>query len=262
MARGLFLFILVLMPAAVHAACDVGYYVSDGECVRCTSGYYCPDGISMIECPVDTTDWYSELASDAYKINKILYNTYYSWAPGGGPAYEITHCVSAFRGYTTVGEFYVETGFDTTEYRKTVKLLWYYAKPGYYLSGWRFTTWRKFYYGVKPCTNYMPEHAHYSNAGTPDEPKLGGVTDYNDCPWACNSGYGLHDDACVPLCASGMQHIKTGTGLSFNLYPVAYSTPALVVQKGDVKCFGGLGQGASPDAININHGGKIYHIKN
>lgn len=252
--------VMICMPLAAHAACDIGYYLSDGECVRCTSGYYCPDENTEIKCPEDTNDWRAIFTERGYEVKSAVMTRYYSWASSGNPAYSIEHCHLGMNVETSVGRFYMEPRFNGVGYN-SYSMLWTSAKTGYYLSPYSWTSSANWYGGVKPCTN-APENAHYAGAGTPDEPKSGGATDYNDCPWECDDGYGLHGDVCVPLCGGGIQYIKTGGGLQFNLYSVAYSSPALAVRNGTIICYGVLGQGTSKNAINVNVAGKIYHTEN
>lgn len=155
--------------------------------------------------------------------------------------------------------FLLENQFNGTNYWGT-RRLWRNAGSGYYLSSYWWSSGEDWYHGVKPCTN-APEYAHYTGPGTPDA-KNGSVVDANDCPWECDDGYSLHDDACVPLCGAGVRYIKTGGGLVFNLYPVAYSSPALAVRNSGTVCYGVLTDGTAVDAININIGGQVYHVEN
>ncbi len=70
--------------------------------------------------------------------------------------------------------------------------LWYLALPGYYLTGYKNSSWEDWYSGVKPCTN-APANSNYTGAGDPET---------NNCPWMCNTGYYKSGDSCV-LCEYG-----------------------------------------------------------
>lgn len=252
------------IPLAARAACGRGYFMVDGECTRCPGAYYCPGDDTIVPCPEDTSDWPAIFTAQGYENISIFDASIGSWQPiTGGAPYSIQHCYTSVYTKTSVGTFLLQTNFagPGPTYDANRDKLWYQAATGYYLSGYNWTSYETWYYGVKACTN-APDHAHYTGPGTPDEPKTGGATDYNDCPWACDEGYGAHNGACAPLCTSGVSHIKTSNGLQFNLYPIAYSTPRLAVQHNSIICYGILRPGADADSVNINYGGAIYHMEN
>ena len=254
----IFVSMIFLPLSAQSATCDIGYHLTDGKCTKCQSGYYCPDENTELECPRNTQDWVAIFTANGYQVESMSQIYYWSWGPNGDAASRITDCHLGIHIETNTGIFYIEPVFKGIEYDTATAKLWHIARDGHYLSGFRWNMW---YQGTKTCSN-APAYAHYTGPGTPDEPKSGGATDYNDCPWECDDGYGRHGDVCVPLCGGGVRYIKTGGGLQFNLYPVAYSAPALAVKYNNTVCYGVLEMGTSKNAINVNVAGKIYHVEN
>lgn len=256
------LVVSIFMPFAVRATtCNDGEYLTDGKCTKCDTGYYCPTGNTMIKCPTNTQDWQQIYTDQGYEVSFVSNVVYYSWSHDGSPVSQNTNCHLGLSAYTSIGVFYSEPVFNGIDYDINYDKLWFQAAVGYYLAKYYFTSANTWYRGVKACTN-APAHAHYTGPGTPDEPKSGGATDYNDCPWECNDGYGLHGDGCAPLCKAGMRYIKTGGGLVFNLYSARHSSPTLAVRNNGTVCYGILVPGAGANTININRAGTIYHIEN
>lgn len=249
---------MILMPFAAHAVCAPGKYLVDGECKTCKTGYYCPGDDTLVPCPADTVDWAAEYTDMGYIVYDVYKDTL--WSATGEPVGNTSDCHSGV--YITVddGQFYIEPKFKDTRYIYNPFKRWYSASSGYYLSPYYSTSWRPWYYDVKPCTN-APDHAHYTGAGTPDAPD-GSVIDANDCPWECDADYGNHGGECVPLCNLGVRYIRAENGLRLNLYPTPYSSPRLAVEyNGDV-CYGVLAPGAARNTINVELSGKIYHAEN
>jgi len=254
--RWLFLLFLIV-PCVAHAVCAPGYYLDNDECKVCSiSGYYCPGDDSMIRCPTDTTDWIAVYTNKGYTVYNVTEPHLWS---ASNPFGNITDCHTRVYVTVTGGTFHIEPIFDGSPYNTNYQQLWTRANTGYYLSPYRSTSWDIWYDGVKPCTN-APANAHYTGPGTPDAPD-GSVRDANDCPWECNDGYGRHNDECVPLCSTA-RYIKTETGLSFNLYSAAYSTPRLALQHKGIVCYGILAPGQAQNTINISYNGAIYHMEN
>lgn len=249
--RWIFLFFLII-PFAAHAVCDPGYYLSDGNCQKCVSGYYCTNDIKY-KCPENQLNQY-----DIPDAISVTVKGPYSW----GSQSTTSNCVGHTFVTTPTGLYLAECHWNGKDYYNPCSeaFLWYQATIGYYLSGYISTSFHAWYYGVKPCTN-APAHAHYTGAGTPDATD-GSIIDANDCPWECDYGYGNHGDECVPLCSAGVQHIKTGTGLKFNLYHIAYSSPALHVKYNNTVCYSILSPGTAQNTINIDVSGTVYHVEN
>lgn len=248
--------IMILMPLAARAAtCDAGYYLLDNKCVACGHGYYCNND-ERHACPINNAN-FTEI-NDGSIIR--LDAPYTKGGTTTAPA--ITYCIGQIVAQNPSGKYKAECPWNGINYYDSCNgaFLWYEAYPGYYLSDYNFKSSAYWYRKVKACTN-APEYAHYTGAGTPDAPD-GSIIDANDCPWECDDGYGLHGNECVPLCGAGIQYIKTGGGLQFNLYPVAYSSPALAIKYNNTICYGVLSAGASQNTININLSGKIYHVEN
>lgn len=81
----------------------------------------------------------------------------------------------------------------------------------------------------------------------------------SNCPWECDDGYGRMGNRCEPLCATGVTHIRAGD-TTVPLFPMKYSSPALVVQTSGGLCYGNLtaGNGAG---IYIRVNGTTYHLE-
>lgn len=76
----------------------------------------------------------------------------------------------------------------------------------------------------------------------------------------CNNGYNLTSaNNCAQLCTVGIQHIKTGGGISIPLYASPQSAPALNVKNNTGICYGTLSSGNAAGTINIRLGDQVYH---
>lgn len=240
------------------AACDAGFYLNDnGACVKCSGGYYCPGDDTRRACPTDTTDWHARV-SPLYPVDKLDVRDLMSWHPSDdsrGAVYNV-HCFTGVTVHSPFGILYIESPYNGTDYwNGQSKFLWYQANPGYYLAQYLYTSYRAWYLYARQCTN-APANAHYTGAGTPAQSDSSPT---NDCPWECDTGYGNHDGTCVPLCGAGIGKIKTGNGRTFNLYPVAYTTPSLRIGYGGQTCYGVLKSGAAA-SINVRYNNQTYHL--
>ncbi len=81
----------------------------------------------------------------------------------------------------------------------------------------------------------------------------------SNCPWECDDGYGRVDDRCVPLCTTGVTHLRAGTAIA-PLFPVKYTSPALVMRTSGGTCYGNLTPG-NGSGINITIAGTTYHME-
>lgn len=258
--KRIFLCLAICWGGTVRAAtCGPGYYLNDGECKVCSPyGYYCPGDDSMIRCPEDTTDWIAVYTSKGYTVYNITEPHLWSTSKPSG---NINDCHTRVYVTVTGGTFHIEPGFDGTKYRTSSIQLWVRASTGYYLSPYDFTTWDTWYKGVKACTN-APENAHYTGSGTPDAPD-GSVTNANDCPWECDTGYGKNaNDECLPLCAGGATKFHAGAH-TFNLWRDRYTAPSLNIElpSGDV-CYINLMPGLASGTINVSVRDATYHATN
>ncbi len=246
------------MPAVAWGVCDGGMYLNGTTCEKCVDGYYCPGDDTQHPCPTDTTDWYG-FVSTLYPVDRVTQQSWLmSWNPGSSTNGAIwpAHCFAGVFISSPYGELYIESWYNGTDYwNGQSAFLWYRANPGYYLAQYVGTTWHTWYRYARPCTN-LPEHAHYTGAGTPAQSDSSPT---NDCPWECDAGYGNHDGTCVPLCGAGIGKIKTGNGRTFNLYPVAYTTPSLRIGYGGKTCYGVLKSGAAA-SINVRYNDQTYHL--
>ena len=234
--------------------CDVGYYLdSGGNCALCNAGdkYYCPGDGLRYECPVPLDD-YSALAYQTFGESEILDNrNVFTWN-SGGKIYSISNCYHDLYLKTNIGEILLECNAKNENYWCSPSgYYWYKASPGYYLSGYKWTSAEAWYKTVKPCENTPPENAHFTDITEPDNPI---------CTWTCDSGYGRHGDECVPLCAVGITKLNTSNGLSYNIYASKYTTPAINILYNNTVCYMNLESGNATDAINIQYGDMVYHV--
>ncbi len=253
-AVGVILFCSFIVHVAYADICAPGYWMDNDVCTQCKDGFYCPDGVEMLACPHNDTNDYAQMFGGTV-IGKTSYSTY----SYDGVHDSIETCYSSTGVRTSKADIHIQSYYrervgtytNTTPY-------WHNAAVGYYLSPYFVTTYKDWYSGAKPCTN-KPDNAHYTGAGTPDEPVLNGATDYNDCPWECDLGYGLIDGQCHPLCEWATQ-ICAGQ----SCYPVfrdVHSTPTIVLRIDAAHCFVVLRPGAATDGINIQVNGIIYHAE-
>ncbi|MBD5388961.1 hypothetical protein HDR63_01755 [bacterium] len=238
--------------AASAATCDRGYYLENGACTLCNPGaapYYCPGDDNRYSCPTTDTD-YEALLGYTY-----IRGTETSWSAGTS----MNYCWSGMHFRDSHGnETLLECPWNGTNYVCN-RRLWYRAGPGYYLSTYDFSGAYDYYSNVRECTN-APAHAHYTGAGTPDGPvKTGGATDYNDCPWACDAGYGRVGDTCQPLCGAGVTHVHAGPAAA-PLFPTRRTSPSLVVRTGGGVCYGNLAAGRGA-GIHVTVNGATYHLE-
>lgn len=257
----LFVAILFLcVPIVAHGAtCPAGQYLENGECKNCNQKdvepVYCPGDDMRHNCPTTNTDYnalgYPNVVFELHEPN---------WAYANSKSTDT--CYSDILYETPDGDQYLmECPYNGENYycTDTYSILWFHAGIGRYLSGY-YSTHTSWYLGTKPCTN-APENAHYTGAGTPDDPVYGGRTDYNDCPWECDDGYGLHDGECVPLCDNGATKFHAGD-LVFNIYPIKYGVHNIVIGLSGGQCYVPLVSGSGGKAINININGEIWHTIN
>ncbi len=242
---------------AIGAVCDAGTYLQDDTCVSCGTGFYCPGDDLRYNCPTDTTDWRQVLTDMGYEVLAIEMGGPWSWTyEGTNNVSTVIECHTGVTFSTSIGRGYTEPWFNGTAYVGDLMLLWFHADTGYYLSSYWGETWAWWYNTLKPCTN-LPANAHYTGPGTPDAPD-GSVIDANDCPWACDDGWGRVDNSCVPLCDKGIIYLHAGD-MRVPLFPRTYSSPALAVELDGQVCYGVLRPGRASGAINIDVGGVVYH---
>lgn len=250
----LVLFFTTFFPVAAHAVCDAGYYLENDECKVCNPDaepFFCPGDDTRHPCPTTDTD-YEKLSGW-----KFLYGRETNWALKNASYAEACHSGLHFQD-SYGNSVLIECAFNGENYWCD-RRLWFEAGPGFYLADYDFTSVFPWYSSVHECTN-APANAHYTGPGTPDAPN-GSATDANDCPWACDDGYGRVDNSCVPLCDAGISHLRVGN-LALPLFPRTYSSPTLAVGIGGRVCYGVLYPGRTTGAINININGTIYHVEN
>lgn len=243
------------LGAADAATCGAGYYLENSVCTECkprVEAYYCPGDGQRYACPKTDTD-YAALTGWTVTTNGEA-----AWATNGTNSTSPSDCRSSFYFRDEDGsEILSEFAFNGVNYwGPGMDNVYYYAAgAGQYLSPFKAQSWRVWYYGTKPCTN-APANAHYTGPGTPDAPD-GSVTDANDCPWACDTGFGRVGDECKPLCGAGVTQLRAGDTI-VSLFLTRHTTPALLVGINGVVCYGNLAVG-NGDGINIQYGGTVYH---
>ena len=252
-----------MSASAVAATCDEGYWLDGATCTMCgfsEPGFYCPGDDTQHPCPENK---YIPAFDNLDIDGTIIYYSISTWATGStSPATSAMFCRSSFRISTDTGKYYIDGAWDGEKYwRGLSNKLWYAAEPGYYLSQYRSTSSNNWYRGTKPCTN-APAHAHYTGPGTPDDPVTsGGKTDYNNCPWECDTGYGRSGDECVPLCTAGATEFHVREYV-FNIYPNDLcDSPAIRLGLPGGTCCVRLELGDGP-GLNVDIDGDVYHTVN
>ena len=225
------------------AVCAYGYYLVDGDCRECGENGYCVDDIKY-DCPQNSQD----LSGVADGMILYRWQSFSRMKPVSSNIYE---CIGDTYIGSTGGEYLAECRWNDENYYKPCDrpYLWYKANLGYYLTGYLYSSWYDWYEGVKPCTN-KPANSHYISAGTPEG---------NNCSWECDDGFAQYNDLCWPLCATGVQYIKTSSGISVPLFSDKLSQPALCVEYNNGVCYAVLELGEKNSAINIIYNGVNYH---
>lgn len=246
----------VLPPHVAQAAtCSSGYYLDGDTCRVCApsaGSFYCPGDDMRYPCPTTNTD-YNQFGYTLIDGSEAFWASPETNSVPG-------NCVGSLYFVDSYGNaFLLESPWNGENYWSDDKdtYLWYYAAPGFYLSNYRSESWEKWYRAVKPCTN-APAYAHYTAPGTADAPD-GSVTDANDCPWACDDGYGRVGNVCQPLCTAGLTQIHAGSA-TVPLFPVKYTSPTLVVHTDGGLCYGNLWPGTGL-GINIRITDTTYHLE-
>lgn len=239
--------------------CDKKYYLNEyDECTACPKNFYCPGDDEYHKCPNDTTDWLGYLTALGYDVIDIQTTEQKAWSSYGEPCDNAKQCYADAWVQFSNGAALIESPYNGTDYWEGEnRILFYSAKPGYYLSSYNWTSFHDWYHRIKQCTN-APEYAHYTGAGTPDEPKENGQKDFNDCPWECDIGLGKFENKCVPLCTAGVTKLRTDN-LSFNIYLNVQTHPSLNIEYNNQVCYIGLIPGRAVNAINVEYKGQIYH---
>ncbi len=235
-----------IATGAVHATtCDPGYYLENGTCHDCGVGYYCTGGtanrlacIDLVPENVPQPDSYLSLSNGSWSD----YNH----------AIKSTDCTCYWYFNDEGRETYMnqrpcEYGPGGNNYT-----YFYWCRTGYYATNP--LGWGDWYTNCAPCDN-GPAHSHYTSYSTPSV--MYAVE--SNCPWECDDGYGRVDDRCEPLCATGITHLHVGAA-SVPLFPVKYTTPAIVVQTTGGVCYGNLTPG-NGTGINITVNSTTYHME-
>ena len=177
-------------------SCNGGYYLSNGQCVDCGSGYYCVAGSNTrVACS-------STLPSSAPTPSQITTLSNGSWTDHKHAASK-NDCICDwyFSDETRIQYLNQRTcylgpgGINYTRYQ--------WCRTGYYASDpLNFNSW---YNSCSACTN-KPANSTYTGYSTPS-------TMYaveNNCPWQCNDGYYKDGNTCKE-CGGNNYYCKGGT---------------------------------------------------
>ncbi len=163
--------------------CDPGYYKLNGECVECgAGGYYCPGDNNRYRCPANNQDL--AILSGAEVLEQKQ-----EWSSSSPRSTNAGQCMGDAYIKTESGTYLAECSWNGKNYYDACNgdFLWYAANTGYYLYGYKSTSWEAWYSGARACTN-APANSHYTGAGDPET---------NNCPWICDAGYYLSGGSCV-----------------------------------------------------------------
>ena len=230
--------------------CPAGTYWNNGTCDACGSGYFCTGGTNRTYCGdiIDTKG----TSPDFVSFVSLSSGSWDDYTHGAS----ISDCVCNFYFHdeSTRREYYYQSGCNGgpvgNPYRQ-----YDWCNTGYYAAGP--LGWGNWYTSCQPCTN-KPANSHYTSYSTPS-------TMYaveSNCPWACDSGYGLtSNNTCEQLCTAGVTGLHTSTGLVFNLYANKQTSPAIHIMPDGTNtvCYTSLAPGAANNAVNVEFNGAIYH---
>ncbi len=242
-----------MMPAFADTCNTPGYYLNENnECVACKNSeiYYCPGDGTRVPCPGASLSDYQQRANDTFTSATITsFNGPFAWASDGKPS-SFSNCYTDIFIETEKGSLLMECAYDTNRqyWCPAYQYYWYEAKPGYYLSNFRWESYHAWYYSVQECTNSYPEHAHWADETPPDNP---------NCLWACDDGYGRHGDECLPLCGAGVTTLHAGNEVVFNVYRDKLSTPSINIKYNNTVCYVNLAQGTGQ--LNFRYNNTTYH---
>ena len=216
--------------------CKQGYYLSDGKCVECTDGYFCPQNDNeRHECPAgykgsdgnrgQNTDCY--VSCSAKTITGGTTTVVNAKEHYNGSAYP------ACKYNVNCNAKYGASGDGTSD----PACAW--CEPGKYSAG-----------GNNACEDCsIPDNATATGNGSTKD----------NCPWECDDGYNLTpDDKCEQFCAAGVTHIHLGTGLKIPLYSSKRTTPSINVRHNGTICYADLIEGEST-GLHVKYNGKTYH---
>lgn len=90
-----------------------------------------------------------------------------------------------------------------------------------------------------------------------------GFVDTTDVPSCADDTSG---DFCSTVnrlpCTSGLSVLRTGSGLSYQLWAEKYTEPSLCVAYNGQVCYISLAPGKAQDALNLNYNGSVFHAIN
>ena len=216
--------------------CKQGYYLSDGKCVECTDGYFCPQNDNeRHKCPPgyngsdgnrgQNTDCY--VSCSAKTITGGTTTVVNAKEHYNGSAYPAcTYNVNCNAKYGASGDGTSDPACAWCED-------WQYSAGGNNVC--------------EECEN-RPDNSHYTGPATS-----------NDCPWECDEGYNeTTDGKCGAFCTAGVTHIHLGTGLKIPLYASKRTTPSINVRHNGTVCYADLIEGEST-GLHVKYNGKTYH---
>lgn len=293
MHKHVFVLSLVLCVRTAYAAtCPAaGYYLDDSDmCTLCELGHYCPGNNKMYNCTdrnttgengVPSAPYYSDERglSACKKCPEITDPTilpptrywYYAADQNSPEAYihtVVTNCRAEWSGVVRPRGTYkfhcsygtINSYIDSNSASKCIaSIKENKCIAGYWMSTGSYTrsSTNVFFSSYYDATNDLlctPVGRGYYSTGT--------NVDRVQCPAGTYSrtDVATSADECDALCGAGVTKLKTSTGLSFNIYQMKLTSPALAVGSDNGVCYIPLAGGNASNAINVQYDdGKIYH---
>ena len=168
----------------ISITCNAGYYLSNGSCVLCESGYYCPGDNSRYNCPNPYTYAPTSLPANYYS------STVESASVVSGTGLSSAgQCYALFWFTNARGGFYEYISYNSSagQYVASSPQGWHRVNPGYYLKDKAGCGSYAYYYNAEVCpaNSYCPGKDYVvcngSNQSTVHTTNFG----LNSCP----SGY-------------------------------------------------------------------------
>ncbi len=221
-----------------NAVCNSGYYTVGNTCVQCEGGpYYCNNSVKH-NC--------IDAALTQGTISDIF--TYVDNIVNKGGAWDAAQCLCrwSYSDSTRLTYFYQNNCISGPSGNTYTQSDW--CRSGYYLTEYINDSYGN---SCSACTN-APSNSYYTTRGNQYA---------NDCPWSCNSGYGLTDTgSCSEFCTAGFYTLNLGS-VSIPIYNTKNTSTALNVKSNSGSmCYGSLASGSVSGAINIKDSlNNIYH---
>lgn len=284
--------------------CSAGQYLNDGgTCTSCEIGYYCPGDDKRYNCTEGTPitpglregtryslPYYSDETGlsacktcpeiTASDVKTPLYYSYWAATEGTPESYihtTVNQCWAQWEYKSPHGSFQFscqygqELSYTATRNgnKCTVKAYLSNCDAGYWIN-----PDNDYIYTKSFSKGQNVAFISYWSMMNNDFCTPVGVGYWSDGTSLvrnqCTSGSSTRqqvatsEDDCIGLCNAGVTQLKTGNGLSFNMYRDKLTTPAINIKLAgsNTTCYVPLATGTGNNTINLNVDGTLYHVTN